>query len=78
MKRLDDLEKKAAARQNGKVTVKFVDGKERKMLLSDVIPLLLADESQIVGITGDGGQRCGQLAALIRGLLEPPEMEVEL
>ena len=75
MKRLENLEKRAAARQSGKVTVKFANGEEKRMLLADTIPLLGNDT--IVDVIGDGGQRCGQLAALIRGLLEPPEMEVE-
>lgn len=76
MKRLEKLEKRAAARQSGKVTVMFTDGQRRKMLLPDVIPLLT--EIQIVDISGDGGKGCGRLYDLLIGVIYEPTEGVEL
>lgn len=68
--RLAMIEKAAAARQHERVSVVYADGNKAHLPLHDVIPLLL-EEPAPVEIIGDGGEGAGQLAALIRALLQP-------
>lgn len=73
MTRLEKLEKIAAKRQSGKVTVVHADGDTKRLFLPDIIPELLEGDKMIVDVIGDGGPGSGRLAELIKGLiLEPP------
>lgn len=77
MTRLKKLEKIAAKRQNGKVTVIYADGDTKHLFLQDIIPELLEGDKMIVDVIGNGGPGRGRLASLICGIItEPVEVEI--
>ena len=71
--KLKQLERRAAALADGRqlVEVHFSNGARRLMRLPDVIPLLQdGGELIVTAIEGDGGPGSGQLAELLRGLID--------